>query len=874
MKRNSWLPSLAAVVSILLLCVIQSFSVYAEEPPETEADSDQIQMINAVFDSKMTPQTLTLKTPFSDSFFCVPASQYNHQLCKASLGLMASSTRVLYNEDERALDSNAIQFLEDAGFSDVVTYDYDKPDGRYTIANTISHKTITDGEGTFELIAIGIDGHGYTNEWESNFDIGTDPVHEGFSDACQKVYEHFLAYVEDHKLSGRMKVWITGFSRAAAISNLLGARLTDSNQFTADDVYVYTFATPRTTKEPRKGQYPNIFNIVGSTDPVPMVPFTDWGYDRYGTTFYTLAQETNSSWYKQAIDVSDVYWDLTGTEYTSIPEMNARIRLIMEYLYGICPTNEIYAKYLQEPIISIWEDPSSANLLKQMDAISGNKELINEDNKDDVNGLMDFIMGMGTDYILQRGGFRSLEDEPPAILNLIREHHPEIYISWIYSTDEPGKIFSTNTAYTRLTMHGDVSLNLYDGKNEKLLQTLHNDGSQEYYDDDLFIYANQYSNQTVIILPRDRAYRLEIISEKEQDVSLLEISFKSEELQANTYYSYTDSMTAGETLSLNYSQYESGSIESGIKQDYEVQNSHDIRNARNTEEGKAYSGLKLQQKMFRSMPWKQVILLAAGEIILIVAVIILGIIVLICRHNVKMGIAEGILPAAEPFLFLPLLFMTLAYVLYVYCPIVNAISTAANWNLIFGIAIAVLISLSAWIYLRHCRSAMRDRIFAAIVLFSIAIVTQAESANMPLLLESAGFLCLTWAFLQKQKPELWQFLTAAAFGLGAILFVVIYYHPKPLILFSFCIYYLSSLATTVTGFLMPRRFRTGALLLFMHTIAVLTIYLSGATAFELWLCGLLYMIAISHLIAGLQKPWRKQPVNPEVKEEQQPAAVS
>ena len=107
MKCKNWKSGLLAVVSVLFVCVNLILPVRAEEPSESESDPDQIQMIDAVFDSKMTPQTLTLKTPFSDSFFCTPASEYNHQLCKASLGLMASSTRLLYNAEDRALDSNA-----------------------------------------------------------------------------------------------------------------------------------------------------------------------------------------------------------------------------------------------------------------------------------------------------------------------------------------------------------------------------------------------------------------------------------------------------------------------------------------------------------------------------------------------------------------------------------------------------------------------------------------------------------------------------------------------------------------------------------------------------------------------------------------------
>lgn len=63
---------------------------------------------------------------------------------------------------------------------------------------------------------------------------------------------------------------------------------------------------------------------------------------------------------------------------------------------------------------------------------------------------------------------------------------------------------------------------------------------------------------------------------------------------------------------------------------------------------------------------------------------------------------------------------------------------------------------------------------------------------------------------------------------------------------------------------MPRRFRTGTLLLFLHTFVVLSFYLTGATNFQYWLCGLLYLTGIAYLIAGLQKPWRKKKIKKEV----------
>jgi hypothetical protein len=46
----------------------------------------------------------------------------------------------------------------------------------------------------------------------------------------------------------RVKLWITGYSRAGAVSNITDADMTDAGLF--DAIYAYTFATILTTRKP------------------------------------------------------------------------------------------------------------------------------------------------------------------------------------------------------------------------------------------------------------------------------------------------------------------------------------------------------------------------------------------------------------------------------------------------------------------------------------------------------------------------------------------------------------------------------------------------------------------------------------------------
>ena len=69
----------------------------------------------------------------------------------------------------------------------------------------------------------------------------------------------------------RIKVWISGYSRAAAVSNVTAGTLVNTGFLPKEDVYAYTFATPAAILEPPKEGYENIFNIIDPADLVPQV---------------------------------------------------------------------------------------------------------------------------------------------------------------------------------------------------------------------------------------------------------------------------------------------------------------------------------------------------------------------------------------------------------------------------------------------------------------------------------------------------------------------------------------------------------------------------------------------------------------------------
>lgn len=143
-------------------------------------------------------------------------------------------------------------------------------------------------------------------------------MHEGWYDAANKLIDFTIDYVNDYHVTGRVKLWITGFSRGGATTNI-AAGLIDNRLYNGEklfeekaslareDVYAYTFESPqganvnsKTVKLPRDAIYGNIFNIVNPNDVVPKVPMAEYGFTRFGvdkfitTKFYDPQNYVNN----------------------------------------------------------------------------------------------------------------------------------------------------------------------------------------------------------------------------------------------------------------------------------------------------------------------------------------------------------------------------------------------------------------------------------------------------------------------------------------------------------------------------------------------------------------------------------------------------
>ena len=117
---------------------------------------------------------------------------------------------------------------------------------RDTIATIIGSKKL----GTYTLVAVAVSGGNYQMEWLSNFEVGQEgakiTAHKGFTEAAQKVKARITAYLAETE--GPYILWLAGYSRAAAVSNMTAALLLQEGTAQRDHLFAYTFATPANSR--------------------------------------------------------------------------------------------------------------------------------------------------------------------------------------------------------------------------------------------------------------------------------------------------------------------------------------------------------------------------------------------------------------------------------------------------------------------------------------------------------------------------------------------------------------------------------------------------------------------------------------------------
>ncbi len=259
--------------------------------------------------------TADLATLFSRS-----AYEYSHTLAKESFNLAVSGFSAVKEYTKTGGDNSPIAKQR---YADIKAK-YDKMDFEVQnyynygtaltdisdkAAYSIATRDIEINGTTKRLIALVVRGGNYGGEWVSNFNVGTNTSYsEGFKKPADSIAKVLKEYINSYS-SQEVILWMTSYSRGAAITNLLAGEMdnyADSvNNLKRENIFVYTFATPMPVKisavDANNEKYNNIYNIISQTDAVPCVLLSQWGFGRYGVTksFYSNASQGVKEYYKK-----------------------------------------------------------------------------------------------------------------------------------------------------------------------------------------------------------------------------------------------------------------------------------------------------------------------------------------------------------------------------------------------------------------------------------------------------------------------------------------------------------------------------------------------------------------------------------------------
>lgn len=273
----------------------------------------------------------TAKCYYTDAYFAESSYAYKGSLATMSLSLAMSAFGSGDEPDYANKSKNAKDLLMEIGCAE----DSIQVNDWFTVKPTTDsigaiygNKGIEADGKKYTLIVVAVRGGGYEQEWASNFTIGLTGQHDGFNEAKNTVLNYLIQYISDQNITGDIKLWITGYSRAAATSNLLageivrnadlgGAILGNAVQYEKKDVFAYCFETPAgalTSNVANNSIYYNIFNIINSSDPVPYVAPAVMGFGRYGRDRYLPSKEADPTNYGDKLsDMLDVYKNLDST---------------------------------------------------------------------------------------------------------------------------------------------------------------------------------------------------------------------------------------------------------------------------------------------------------------------------------------------------------------------------------------------------------------------------------------------------------------------------------------------------------------------------------------------------------------------------------
>ncbi|OLA42268.1 MAG: hypothetical protein BHW36_06610 [Firmicutes bacterium CAG:24053_14] len=298
--------ALSIVLVLVLLVSIAPMSVFAADNGYDTITGTI--MFNAGHDDMETDHPCPFT--YSDGYFTETAYKYRQDLAAVTMAMCLAAGNVADPERYKEGPANLEDFFEQIGFEDFeANADFTNRPGRNTFGVGIANKEIRVNGEKYTVIAVGLRGCGYYAEWAGDLNVGLEGEHTGFAICREKALAFIQTYLAKHsEISGKIKLWCTGYSRGAAGANLLGGALDDmylsgasvgkNVTLSPKDMYIYTFEAPMGADASKvSGRiYENIHNVINYNDLVVRVAPDCMGFARYGVDHVMPSAKLDSNY--------------------------------------------------------------------------------------------------------------------------------------------------------------------------------------------------------------------------------------------------------------------------------------------------------------------------------------------------------------------------------------------------------------------------------------------------------------------------------------------------------------------------------------------------------------------------------------------------
>lgn len=481
------------------------------------------------------------KYTYNEDCFHNSSDDYQHELTKMSLRvtMAAGDVRVAGKADGA---ENIKDLMDKLGFNysdDSIYY----PDPTYdSIGYAMGSKQLVSSDGEKStLIMIAVRGSGYGNEWGGNFRLGVGTDHEGFRRAADRVIEGLEEYIQknDSVFHPRVKVWISGFSRAAATTNLVAAYLDDGNieRIDREDVFAFCFECPQNTtnSNANNSRYRNIVNIINPLDLVTKVAMSAWDFTRYGNNYYLPSQETLTpqDYSNKKYQMMEEYEKISeyGSTGGDIDELTAEVQgqaSALDDLTDILAATlksrlEYHLVHENNFIVALAElfangmSGNDMNLLKVIQAVPNLQSLLKP-------ALINFTLNNGD---LSAVNFNA--------------HEMPLCLAWL---DSINGIYA-DTCYRKIFVNCPVDVEVYQG--ETLVGKIAND-VPVVIPNGIVTYVDS-SGQKVIVLPVTSEYLIRLLATDSGNMTYTVTEYNMDSARTERVVSYYDvELTKGDCL--------------------------------------------------------------------------------------------------------------------------------------------------------------------------------------------------------------------------------------------------------------------------------------------------------------------------------------